>query len=981
MNFKKILNFLLFFIVSITTAQTIEINGTVSDSKTKQSIPGVNVIIKNSKKGVTTDFDGKYSIKINANEVLVFSSIGYTAQEIKASKSQTLNISLVEETNKLEEVVVNVGYGTQKKKLLTNAVSTIKSDAYDDRPITSVGQAIQGNAAGVQVVQQSGKPGGAIDIRIRGLNSINSGVSPIFVIDGVQTYSAEGINTDDIVDIQILKDATATAIYGVNGSSGVVLITTKRGKANKNVFSFSSYFGVSNIVKNIDVLNLEQYKDLMGDLSNTQWNRPAYAGINTNWRDLVFQTGEDKNIEFSYSGGSEKIKTFASLGYQDNKGIVRPSKYGRFSGRLNLDVDANNWLKAHANMNFIQSKFANSNDNTNANYGGVILSTLTTQPFLPVYADDLVGGAEANGQLPGQFASNPMASLENPVSFQSRQDDTNTDRYLANLGLDITLFKNLVWKPYSTIDMSRSKNEYFVDSYRSNYGRNNDNTDISTRGIGSQNIRNYLTWNLEQTLNYSIKTTDHELNFLLGSGVQRITYKEDQVSGRGFALDLRELDLNQMMVTTYARYIERKKNSVSYFGRTTYTYKNKYVINGVFRASGSSQLAPGHKWGYFPGISGAWVVSNENFLSNSKSISELKFRAGWGQTGNISGIPEYANYGLAKFDYNNPEALEPENYTNDDLTWETTTDINLGLDLGLFNNRIKLTADVFKRNTKNLLFDITIETKKYLYNEGEIENKGLELSLNTINFKGNDFNWNTNFNISFLKNKVLSVGENSKLAFGYQEVNKIEVGQPLGNFFGYEVAQVNPATGNIEYVDYNGGGDLNSTDRTIIGNALPDYTFGFTNNFTYKGFSLDALFTGSQGNDIFNATRVDLEGMQDGKNQSVAVINRWQQAGDITDVPKVADPNATLASSRFVEDGSYVRLKSVTLGYSFKKMILGLNSLKVYVTGQNLATWTDYSGFDPEVGSNNQSTGVARGIDYGTYPQVRTFIFGIKAGF
>lgn len=983
MGLKYYFQILLFFIVNVASAQSITVNGNVVDSKNKQPLPGVAIFAKNTQDGVVTDLDGNYSIAINPNDTLVFSFLGFVSQEVLITQSQTLNISLSEGASSLEEVVV-VGYGTQKKALVTNAIASVGAASFDDRPITSVGQALQGNAAGVTVVQSSGKPGGALDIRIRGLNSIVSGVNPLFVIDGVQTYSAEGVNTDDIVDMQILKDATATAIYGINGSAGVVLITTKRGKADKHVFGFSSYIGTSEIVKNIEVLNLDQYKTLMSELSSSyveQANAPKYAGINTNWSDEVFRTGQDENYELSYSGGAKKLRVFTSLGYQNTKGIVRPSRFARYSGRLNLDYDVNSWLKVYANVNLIKTELANTSDNNSANQGGVILSALTTQQYLPIYADDLVGGAEANGQLPGQFASNPIASLENPVSFASRQEDTHVNRILGNLGFEVRLMKNLVWNQSTTIDRSSSEYEFFVDSYRSNYGRNNDNPDIATRGIGRQYLTKNLNLNFENTLEYLTRTDDHELKVLLGSGIQHFGFNQDQLEGIGFGLDLRTLDLGQMMDTTHARIIEREKNTVSYFTRVTYNFMDKYVINGVFRASGSSQLAKGHKWGYFPGISAAWLVSKEPFFGNNELISLLKLRAGWGQTGNISGIPEYASYGLAAFNFANPDALEQINYTNEDLTWETTTDINIGVDLTMFDYRVKFTSDIFKRNTNDLLFRLKIEGKDYLYNAGEVENKGIEFSLNTHNIRSQNLNWNTNFNISFLKNKVIEFGKNRYESYGYQGVNLIEGGQPLGNFFGYAVEQINPSNGNIEYRDIDGGGFLNAADRTIIGNAMPDFTFGFTNSLSYKGISLDVLITGSQGNDIFNASRIDLEGMQDPKNQSVAVLQRWQKEGDITNIPRANDPNAVLASDRFIEDGSYARLKSVTLSYNFQKMFWGLSSMKIYATGQNLATLTNYSGFDPEVGSNNESTGVARGIDYGTYPQVRTFIFGLKIQF
>ncbi len=989
MKFKNYLSLLLLFSVSCATAQTIEIKGKVTESNSKLPVPGVNIVIKSTKKGITTDLDGNYSIKANKNDVLVYSSTGFDTKEINVDKSQNLNVELQEATNKLEEVVINVGYGVQKRKNLSSAISSVKSDSFDDRPLYSVAQAIQGNAAGVNVVQPSGKPGIGLEIRIRGLSSIQSGNNPLYVIDGVQTYSTDGVSTDDIIDIQILKDAASTAIYGVNGSAGVVLITTKRGKSNKNVFSFNSYLGSSQIVKNIDVLNLDQFKTLVLEINPTNTNalNPLYTGTNTNWTDKVFQTGQDQNYDFSYSGGSDKIRAFTSLGYLDSKGIVKPSNFTRISGRLNLDVDAASWLKAHVNMNLIHTNRNNTSDNNSANQGGVILSALTTPAFLPVYADELIGrtpdpvtGEYVDGQKNGQFAANPTASLENPVSLLSRQDVNNGIRYLGNMNFEVTLLKNLVWKPSSTIDVSRSVSEYFVDSYRSNYGR----SVPPNLGIGRETTYNNKTWNLENTLNYAVKSNNHEVNLLVGSSMQQYRYDELRIEGNGFATDLRKLDLSKMAVIDRqsSDTIAREINSLSYFGRATYIYKGKYIVNGVFRASGASQLAQNHKWGYFPGVSAAWIISSEDFLKNSKSISELKLRGGWGKTGNVSGIGAYSSYALLGDDHGTLQ-----NYLNSDLTWETTTDIGIGLDVGVINNRVKFTFDAFQKTTSNLINVIPISGINYTYNAGKLENKGFEMALNTINFKG-DFNWTTNFNITFIENKVLEMGKNPIEYYGYEGVNRVEEGVSLGNFYGYVVEGVNPVNGLLNYKEINGDGIITTQDRTIIGNALPNFTFGFTNTLSYKGLSLDLLFTGSQGNDIFNASRIDLEGMKDGsKNQSAAVLNRWTTSGQITDMPKSgplsssSDISSTANSTRWIEDGSYVRLKATTLGYNFNKLFLGLKSFKLYATGQNLITWTKYSGFDPEVSANGGNTGTAQGVDYGTYPQVRTFIFGLKAGF
>lgn len=980
------------FIVSISNAQTIEINGTVTDSKTKQTISGVNITIKSSNKGVTSDFDGKYSIKLNSNEIVIFSNIGYASQEFIITKSQTLNVALIEEANKLEEVVINVGYGTQKKKLITNAISSIKSEVFDNRPITNVGQAIQGNAAGVQVVQQSGKPGAGIDIKIRGASSVLSGNNPLYVIDGIQTYTTDGLNSNDIVDLQILKDATATAIYGVNGSSGVILITTKKGKSNKNNFIFNSYYGTSNIANNIEILSLEQYKGLMSELSTSyvqQISSNAYSGIYTDWRKEVFRTGEDKNYDLSFSGGTKKMRAFTSIGYQETDGIVKPANLSRLSGRLNLDLDATSWLKIHSNFNLNKNEFNNTADNKGADRGGVIMSTLMTPNYLPIYADQLNGRifdpitGYKYDEKDGMFAINPFSTgSENPVAGQSKFEQTLSNRFMGNLGLDISILENLIWKPNITYDYTRSVYQYFVDSYRTKEGRGSESTLDKDKGIGREHTKKEQNINVENTINYIIRKGNHDINILVGGSVQKYRVDELKIEGTGFETSLRKLDLSQMMNLNRnsSDTIAREKNSVSSFGRITYNYKGKYIINGVFRASGSSQLAPDHKWGYFPGISAAWIISNEKFLENSKSISELKLRGGIGKTGNIGGIDYYSSYGLK---YDDDGLLI--NYTNTDLTWETSIDRNIGIDLGLFNNRIKLTADGFYKTTTNLINKIKISTSNYFYNAGKMENKGVELALNTVNFKG-DFNWSTNFNISFVKNKMLEMGKNPSEYYGYDGVIKLEKDRSLGNFYGYVVDSVNPDNGELVFKDINGDGSITTTDRTTIGNALPDYTFGFTNNLSYKGFSLDILFTGSQGNDIFNASRIFLEGMQDAQNQSTAVLDRWTTPGQITSVPKSgidsssSDIPVTANSTRWIEDGSYVRLKAATFGYEFKKLSF-LDSLRFYVTGQNLLIWTKYKGFDPEVNSYSDNQKPEFGIDYGAYPQVRTFIFGIKAGF
>lgn len=975
-------------------AQDVSIKGKVID-ESGLPIPGVTISIRGTAKATSSDSDGNYVIKAASSGTLVFSYVGYTSIQESINGRTDINVRLHTETQSLQEVVVNVGYGTQKRKNLTNAVSTVKSDVFENRPIVSVAQAIQGNATGVNVVQTSGKPGASFDVRIRGLSSINSENSPLYVVDGIQTKDISGLNTEDIVDLSILKDATATAIYGVNGSTGVVIITTKKGKSYKNDFQFSSYLGLSKAVSNVDVLNLTDYKTLINEINPsylTTANDPKYAGINTNWQDKILRTGIDQNYNFSYAGGTDKIKFYGALGYQVTEGIINPSKYNRFSGKINMNANLYSWLKTDVSLNVIQSDGSYISDNNSVGQGGAVMSALVTPSFLPIWGSQLnvretnTDGSYKDGYKDGQYAENPYQSgWENPVSLLSRKNTTAVNRYLSSISFDVNILKNLVWKPMASFDLTRSDNVQFVDPYTNVWGRNGDNNPDSDKGRGSNTVVNNNNFNFENTLSYSLKFDDSELSVLGGVSMQKNKYTKDANSGNGFSVDQTNYDFDAAKNQSFENR-ENEVRSLSYFGRATYTFKNKYILNGVFRESGASQLAANHKWGFFPAVSAAWIISNENFLKDSPTISELKLRGGWGKTGNLSGLPAYSSFDL---NYTNPltNATTLDQIGNPDLKWETTTDINLGLDFGIFDNRIKFVADVYKKNTKDLLQIVNFPgfTVPYYYNAGEIENKGLELGLNTRNLTG-DFKWNSNFNISFNENKVVKLGLLKKLPFQNltsvgESVILLTEGSSLGSFYGYKVDKVDPATGTLLYKDINGDGKVTTDDRTNIGNPNPKYTFGFSNDFSYKGFSLDALITGSQGGDIFNASRMDLTLMNNYNNQSTEVLNRWTTSGQITDVPKANDSNALHVSDRFVEDGSYIRLKAVTLGYQFKLEKLKLNSIKVYVTGQNLYTITNYKGFDPEVGAFNNATGIGQGIDLGTYPQVKTFIFGVKANF
>ncbi|WP_153391828.1 SusC/RagA family TonB-linked outer membrane protein [Chryseobacterium vaccae] len=920
--------------------------------------------------------------------------------------AQTKVKDSVPKENKIDEIVM-IGYGGVKKQNLTSAVSSVKADAFDNRPIYSVGQALQGQAAGVNVIQASGKPGAALDVKIRGNNSISSSVSPLYVVDGIQTNDITGLNPDDIVDMTILKDASSTAIYGINGSSGVVIITTKRGKQGKPQLNFNAYWGISKTVKNIDVLNLDQYKTLMADIQanggsdylSTVTN-PRYAGIDTDWRKEVFQTGFDQNYNVNYAFGNEKVKAYTALGYQDIEGIIKPAHFQRTSVKVNLDAVIAPWLKLNSSVNYYFTSLTNTNDNLSTARGGVVLSAFNTPSFLPVYGTDVnfipsdgvvydqTTGQINDGYKPGQFAPNPyQSSWENPVAYQSRKDKTQTQRFLSNLGLDVKVLKNLVWKPSISFDMTDSRNTKFTDGFQTSYGR-------SKSGIGSQEYIQYQEYNFENTLTYTLKKGVHDFSLLGGAQITQKSFQNEYFAGEKFPEGIINFDYEKAATQGYDKHKDVLRNA-SFFGRALYTYDGKYTLMGVFRYNGSSNLAPEKKWGFFPGVSASWLVSKEDFLADSKVISELKLRGGWGQTGNVSGVPAYSHFNIFDPYWSNGIPAYTFKQYDSDVTWETTTDTNVGLDLGLFNNRIRFTTDLYKRKTTDLIFPYVMgNLSGPIYrNAGSLENKGIEFSLNTANIKNENFTWNTSFNISFAKNKILNFEQylNTIDVISMESVGgkviRFQPGHALSTFYGYKVDHVDPNTGNMIYKDLNGNGYQDVDDRTFIGNPNPKYTFGFSNNFTLKNWYMDVLITGSVGNDVFNATRFDLEMMNDYKNQSTAVLNRWTTPGQITDVPRANSASAQEISDRFVEDGSYVKLKAVTLGYNFNNPFKGVSKLNVYVTGQNLFTITDYSGMDPEVNAftpNRNTSGAEKsvfGIDYGTYPQVRTFIIGLKANF
>lgn len=959
--------------VIVASAQNI--TGKVTDEK-GESIPGVTIIWVGTTTGTLTDIDGNYSIKAMTG-TLKFSYIGYISQEIAVAGQKIINVSLVPAVTSLDEVVV-IGYGTQKKKDISTAVVTVGEKELKDRPIVSAAQAIQGKAAGVQVTQTSGKPGASLAIRVRGTTSVMSGNEPLFVVDGIPTKDISNINANDIESMTVLKDASAAAIFGSNAANGIVLITTKSGSASMQSVKLNTYFGVSQIRKTIDVLTTKDYRSLMNDIGipyDNSWTNY------TDWNKEVFGTGYTQSYQFSTSGGNEKSTYFSSLGYLSENGIIQPSKFDRISVLLNLNNNLLPWLKLGTNFNIAHNNFKDTPDNLSSGRGGVIMAALNTPPFLNIYKKD---GS-------GWFDPNPIQnSWENPVAYMiGAERKAITDRMIGSLSLEASLTNDIHLKSRLGTDLDFSHSTYYQDPFRTSYGRTN-------HGVGSDQKSETLIWSFENTLDYIKTIGKNQITALIGQSLQNRNWSQSYLWGTNFPDDVSIKTLYAANTITGGTYGSSSSLS-SFFGRVMYNYAGKYYFTSSVREDGSSKLT--HRWGTLPSFSAAWRISSENFMSKVNFIDDLKLRFGWGSTGNDKGLSDYIQYGLWQYNRFEPDPNEPLTgpslqqitYANPDLKWETTTQTNIGFDLTMFKDRVTVVFDVYRKYTRDVIMDVQLPSYMNVThiqtNVGEISNKGIEFTISSVNYDKQEVKWNTDFNMSFNKQLVEKLDYTPVYFFGHiysnnSDISIIKAGLPVGSFYGYKADGVDPETGKMIYEDISGNGSIGPEDRTVIGCAQPDFFFGLTNHLTYKKFDLDVFIQGTYGNDIYNATRIDLEGMFDSKNQSVAVLDRWTPDNTITDIPKAGGMYNVYNSSRFIEDGSYVRLKSVTLSYKIlqNNSKTRIKNLSVYLTGQNLLTLTKYSGYDPEVSSYGQNA-AEMGIDYGTYPQYRTVLLGLNVEF
>ena len=966
-------------------AQNVKITGTVVDSSNEPIIGATVTVSDDTNVKAVTNVDGRFTINAAPGSNLHITYIGYKTVDVKAADG--MRVVMEEESNMLKEVVA-IGYGSVQRKDVTTAVSSVSTKDLDTRPIVSAVQGMQGKAAGVTISQANGQPGSTPTIRVRGTTSLNGSNDPLYVVDGVPMTDIDYLSADDIVGMQILKDASSAAIYGSRAANGVVIITTKQGKAGEARISLNAHYALNVVRDNQDPLNAAQYKELMDEIGLVKL--PDGLTDKTDWKDEVYRTGNVQDYQLSVTNGNDKLRYFISGAYTGENGVIKKSSYERYNIRASVENDIRKWLRVNASVAYSDYSYKGTGiiSGTGSNRGGVVTSIVNTPTYAPVWDPD----------NPGQYYNNFYGvNITSPAENIARTENNKSsyNRLIATGKATIKFMEGLNLTSSLSFDRLQGIETQFLDPKQTTNGRDNYGKGHDGRSISS-------VWVFDNVLNWKKDFGLHGLDVMAGSSWTASKYSNNYIDGSNYADGLfQTLNAANKISWTGTGSSASEWAILSYFARLQYNWNDRYLFTANIRADGSSKLAPGHRWGYFPSFSGAWRISSEPFMKDIEWINDLKLRGGWGQTGNQSGLGDYsylASYSINRvqwfgegFDTNAVPTRTQSTLSNPELTWETTSQTDIGLDLTMFNNRLMLYIDWYYKRTSDMLMTITLPAgsapaRTLNYNGGTMVNKGWEITLKSVNMKGK-FSWDTDFNISFNKNKLesLRLTQVYYSAMTTDYVNDYVVrnvpGRPLGSFYGYVAEGVDPETGDMIYKDVNKDGVISASDRTYIGDPNPDFTFGLTNNFSWKGFNLNILLQGSVGNDIYNVSRMETEGMYDGKNQSTKVLDRWRVPGQITNVPKAGWNIKN--SSYFVEDGSYLRVKSVSLSYDVPRKIiskLGINRLQPYFTASNLLTWTSYSGMDPEVNQYGNN-GAVQGIDWGTYPLNRSFVFGLKLEF
>ena len=1013
-SLSLIIFFLLFLFNALNVfSQNAAIKGIVK-SADGRPIELASVTIKGQESGVITDAKGAFTLNVPQGKVMVVSAIGYQPFEVKPVSGNDVLVILNQLNTDLDQVVV-IGYGKVKKSNLTGSVAQVKTTDLKQTPIISLDQGLQGRAAGVQVNQNSGAPGGAVSIRIRGGNSVSSSNEPLYVIDGFPVSGAvispagpgqganqsnapnvlSGINPNDIESIEILKDASATAIYGSRGANGVVLITTKRGKAGKTRVDFENYLGTQQVNRLIPMMNAAQFAKVDNELNPGRWINPDSLGEGTNWQKELFRKAAMQSHQVTISGGSEKTQFSLSGNYFKQDGIIIGSKLSRGTFRINLDHKINSFIKIGTNITFSQIK---NNIVGNSEENGVVYSTILAAPTIPAYNQD--GSLlDPNVWDPVRYTNvfNPLANAIYP------KNEFNTFRLLGNLFADVQILKNLSYRVSVGADIYNERRDvYFPRATPAG---------LPVNGTGGRGINEFTTGLLENIVNYSPKIgKNHALDITGVYSTQKQVAIVSSLSASSFPSDaLRENNLN-LGATQITGTNKTEWRLDSYTGRLNYGFRNKYLVSLTGRVDGSSRFGSGNKYGFFPAAAFAWRVIEESFMKNQHIFDDLKFRFGYGKTGNAE-VPLYQSLqrlgtsGGTNYIFNNSRSIGigPLGIANPNLKWESTTSYNAGIDFSVLNRRLNFVADVYYKKTSDLLLGRSIASSSgfssYFGNFGEIENKGVELGLEAVISK-TEFKWNAAANISFNRNKLLKIDgirqeivpvDNGGGIAAFSSNSILRVGNPVGSFFGYvwdgiwqtgdNIAQSHQPSskpGNPRYKDVNEDKKLTDADRTIIGDANPDFIYAFSNNLSYKNFEFNFFFQGVQGNQILNILS-RLAQTASGSNQIVEMINRWSPTNTNNDYPKAVVAQRMNQSDKYVEDGSYLRLKNATVAYNFMKL-RGISKLRVYISGTNLLTFTNYKGLDPEINTTAQGDVTNFGIDNGGYPVAKTFVFGVQIG-
>ena len=973
-------------------AQQITVQGVVKD-QTGETVIGASVMEKGTTNGTITGIDGDFSLNMSSNGTLVVSFVGYKTQEVQVKGQKQLQVVLSEDAEMLDEVVV-IGYGTMKKSDLTGAVSSIGNKDIKDSPVSNLGQAIQGKISGVQIVD-AGKPGDNVSIKIRGLDSINN-CDPLVVIDGVPTdLGLSSLNMADVERLDVLKDASATAIYGSRGANGVVMITTKRGTEGKGKLAVSANYSFQNATNVPSLLNAAQYAELSNDMMvnsgrnpNPEWANPSELGAGTDWMDELLRTGVMQNYTVSYSGGNEKSHYYVSGGFLDQSGIVKSVNYRRFTFQSNSDAQVLKWLKFSNNITFS----ADTKKSGSYNIG----DALKALPIYPVKNEDgSWSGPDGNSEWYG--------STRNPIGpTELNKSQTDGYNFLANLTAELTFTKWLKFKSTFGYDAKF----WFIDNFTPKYNWKPTPTEETSRYKSDNKSFTYL-WDNYFLFDHTF-AEKHRVGLMAGMSAQWNTNDYLNAQKNVFMFDnVHEMDNGEEMYAIGGN--ETEWALLSYMARVNYSYEDRYLLTATIRRDGSSRFGKKHRWGTFPSVSVAWRASQEKWFPKNDYINDLKVRAGYGVTGSQASVGNYsylASYNTSVYPFGissgNQTALVSSTLANPYIHWEEVAQTNIGFDASLFNSRVMFSFDAYLKETRDMLVKASIpitsgfeDTTTTYTNAGKVRNQGIEMSLHTINLTG-ELGWETNLTATYNKNKIKDL--NSDVPYYINQINNSYVTMlakdyPINVFYGYvtdgifqnqsevntHAVQPGAEPGDIRFRDLNNDGVINDSDRTVIGNPNPSWLFSMNNSLSYKGFELSVFLQGIAGNKIYNANNIDNTGMAAAYNQTTDVLKRWQGEGTSNSMPRAVfgDPNQnTRVSDRFVENGSYLRLKNITLSYTFPKQWLQkaqIENARLSLSCENVATITGYSGFDPEVGIN--------GIDQNRYPISRTFSLGLNFNF